>query len=103
MLCFYLISATLCACHYVLFFLSPFPECSEAPLGEGTIVLFCHKRDFVILHVLGYYQHQCSNVRFNLLPIGLHLSSLSSNGNSSALPSSIGRMWFEARSDEMTE
>ena len=38
-----------------------------------------------------------------LLPIGLHLSSFSSNGNSSALPSSIGRMWSEARSDEMTE
>ena len=42
--------------------------------------------------------------KFLYLPIGLHLSSLSSNGNSFALPfSSIGRMWSEARSDEMTE
>ena len=37
------------------------------------------------------------------LPIGLHLSSLSSNGNSALPFSSIGRMWSEARSDEMTE
>jgi len=41
--------------------------------------------------------------KFLYLPIGLHLSSLFSNGNSSALLSSNGRMWSEARSDEMTE
>ena len=40
MLCFYLISATLCACLYVLFCLSPFPECSKAPLGEGRVFYF---------------------------------------------------------------
>ena len=89
--------------HVCLFLIFSFPGVLGSTVSERDDFLFRHKRDFVILHVLGYYQHQCSNVRFNLLPIGLHLSSLSSNGNSSALPSSIGRMWSEARSDEMTE
>ena len=42
MLCFYLISATLCACLYVLFFLSPFPECLKAPIGEGRFLSLFH-------------------------------------------------------------
>ena len=50
-----------------LFLLSRSPQKHRS---ERDDFLFRYRRDFVILHVLGYYQHQCSNVRFNLLRMG---------------------------------
>lgn len=47
-----------------------FPRVLGNIVSERDDFLFRHKRDFVILHVLGYYQYQCSNVRFNLLRMG---------------------------------
>ena len=47
-----------------------FPGVLGSIVSERGRFLILQKAGFIILHVLGYYQHQCSNVRFNLLCMG---------------------------------